>query len=171
MRRPLVVSPRAVVAVLVLAAVLGALAAVGERPDAGGSALGPAAPERQSPGVANASGAFGAHQVYVVGRLDVLREGNVSLPEGTALSTLLDLAERQGFRVDFDDNPGCTYDYVRGIDGLSETASGGWNYYVRLAGASAWDWQDQSAACRGLETGEDLLWCWVEPDERCAVYP
>lgn len=109
------------------------------------------------------------HAVYVVGPTTLLHSGNVSLEDATALAALQTLASAQGFTLDVDDWDGCTFDYVRAIAGHAETASGGWNYYVRST--HDWVWQDEAASCRALAPGEAVLWCWVEPDERCAVQP
>ncbi|MEK6976436.1 MAG: hypothetical protein AABY18_08865 [Candidatus Thermoplasmatota archaeon] len=112
----------------------------------------------------------GRFDVYVVGPTTVLANGTVTLSDADALRVLLALSEQRGFDVNVDDFDGCAYDYVRGIAGHTESATGGWNYYFRRGGGE-WEWQAQAASCAGLESGEDLLWCWVEADERCAVYP
>jgi hypothetical protein len=112
----------------------------------------------------------GEFDVYVVGQSAVLANDTVQVADADALQVLLALAEARGFEVLVDDLDGCAYDYVRGIAGLDESATGGWNYYFRPAGGE-WKWQGQAASCAGLRGGEDVLWCWVEPDERCAVYP
>lgn len=112
----------------------------------------------------------GDFQVYVVGPMDVLAQGRVHVEDADALLALQALAARDNFTVRVDDLAGCAYDYVRGVAGHDETATGGWNYYLRR-GDGAWAWQDHSASCGGLRVGDDVLWCWVEPDEACAVYP
>lgn len=118
---------------------------------------------------ARASGAFA---VYVVGPTQLLHEGTVEVADADALLALQALAARDAFEVVVDDLAGCQYDYVRSVAGHGETATGGWNYYLRPdAPGAQWEWQDQSAACGGLAAGDDVLWCWVEPDEVCAVYP
>lgn len=112
----------------------------------------------------------GPFEVFVVGPTSLLYNGTVQAADADALSVLQALAARDGFTVDVDDLAGCSFDYVRGVAGYAETATGGWNYYLRGEGA-AWAWQDHAASCGGLHAGDDVLWCWVEPDERCAVYP
>ena len=112
----------------------------------------------------------GLFDVYVVGPTTILANGTVDVADADALRVLLALADARGFSVEVDDLDGCAYDYVRGIAGHAESATGGWNYYFRRDGGE-WEWQDRAASCAGLAAGEDVLWCWVEPDERCAVYP
>ena len=112
----------------------------------------------------------GDFQVYVVGPTALLHGGTVHVEDADALLALQALAARDGFTVQVDDLPGCQYDYVRAVAGHGETATGGWNYYLRAPGGD-WAWQDHAASCGGLQEGDDVLWCWVEPDERCAVYP
>ena len=112
----------------------------------------------------------GDFAVFVVGPTALLHNGTVAVDQADALRALLALAQRDGFEVVVDDLAGCTYDYVRAIAGHGETATGGWNYYLRPPGGD-WQWQNRAASCRGLHAGDDVLWCWVEPDERCAVYP
>ena len=112
----------------------------------------------------------GDFDVYVVGPSALLANGTVVVAEADALRVLLALADARGFDVQVDDLEGCAYDYVRGIAGHDESATGGWNYYFREVGGE-WEWQGKAASCSGLRQGEDILWCWVEPDERCAVYP
>jgi hypothetical protein len=121
-----------------------------------------------APGPERPSGAF---DVFVVGPTSLLHNGTVTVRDADALSVLQALAERDGFEVRVDDLAGCSYDYVRGVAGHSESDTGGWNYYVRGAGKAAWAWQDHAASCGGLAAGDDVLWCWVEPDEQCAEYP
>jgi hypothetical protein len=111
----------------------------------------------------------GPFRVFVVGPTSLLHDRTVDVEDATELRVLLALAEAEGFEVVVDDLPGCAMDYVRAIDGLGETATGGWNFYLRRDGG--WDWQGRSASCPGLRAGDDVLWCWVEPDERCAVEP
>lgn len=106
--------------------------------------------------------------VFVVGPQALLASGNVTLLDGDALRALLALAAQQGWTVTWEDRPGCTYDYVRGVAGYEETRSGGWNYY--LHDGQSWRWQSSAASCRTI-LGEPVLWCWVEPDEVCAVWP
>jgi hypothetical protein len=144
-------SARVTVAVLVLAALAGA----------GWWTFAHAPDERR------ASGLF---DVYVVGPSTLLHNGTVSVPDADALAVLQALGHRDGFEVQVDDLAGCSYDYVRAVAGYGETATGGWNYYLRTPG-SDWQWQGQAASCAGLLAGDDVLWCWVEPDERCAVWP
>ena len=109
----------------------------------------------------------GAFAVHVVGPDGPLANGTVALDGANALTALQALAAAQGFTVDVEEQAwigdGCTRHYVRGIAGHDETATGGWNFYVRRAG-EAWEWQSMGAACRGLQPGEDLEWCWVEAD-------
>lgn len=112
----------------------------------------------------------GDFQVYVVGPSVLLHDGTVHVDDADALRVLQALAARDNFTVEVDDLAGCQHDYVRAVDGYGETATGGWNYYLRGDGG-AWEWQDHAASCGGLRAGDDVLWCWVEPDERCAVYP
>lgn len=112
----------------------------------------------------------GSFDVFVVGPTALLANGTVEVVDADALGVLLALADERGFDVQVDDLEGCAYDYVRGIAGHQESATGGWNYYFRRGGGE-WEWQAQAASCAGLRAGEDVLWCWVEPDERCAVYP
>lgn len=111
----------------------------------------------------------GEFAVFVVGTSGLLHNGTVEVEDATELRVLQVLAAQRGFTVEVDDLPGCAMDYVRGINGVRETSSGGWNFYVRDAGE--WEWVGRSAACPGLREGQDVLWCWVEPDERCAVDP
>lgn len=111
----------------------------------------------------------GEFAVHVVGPEGLLHEGTVRVADATELRVLQALADERGFAVHVDDLPGCGMDYVRGIAGHAETTTGGWNYYLRRD--AAWEWQGRSAACPGLRAGDDVLWCWVEPDERCAEYP
>lgn len=118
----------------------------------------------------SASAPSGAFTVHVVGPTTLLHSGTVEVEHATELGVLLALAQRDGFAVRWDDLPGCTYDYVRGIAGHDESAQGGWNYYLREPGAS-WTWQPRSASCPGLQAGNEILWCWVEADEICAAYP
>lgn len=113
--------------------------------------------------------ASGDYRVYVVGPASLLHEGTVSLDEATAWSALMALAAQRAFAVEADDLPGCGQDYVRAVAGHGESADGGgWNYYFR-DGAS-WQWQGQAASCAGI-VGDEVLWCWVDANERCAVYP
>lgn len=112
----------------------------------------------------------GDFEVHVVGPAGPLHAGTVHVADATELAVVLALAERDGFEVQWDDRPGCTYDYVRGIAGHQESATGGWNFYLRSGGGD-WAWQPRSASCPGLQAGDDVLWCWVDADERCAVYP
>lgn len=114
--------------------------------------------------------ATGTFDVYVVGPRTLFANGTVQVDDADALRVLLALADEKGFDVVVDDLDGCSYDYVRGVAGFSESATGGWNYYFR-DGTGGWEWQDQAASCAGLRAGEDVLWCWVEPDEQCAVWP
>lgn len=109
------------------------------------------------------------HAVYVVGPTSLLHAGNITMDSVTALAALQQLAQEQDFAVVADDLPGCSYDYVRGVAGFTESSTGGWNYYV--ASPAGWQWQDEAASCKTLAPGDAVLWCWVEPDERCAVYP
>src|ERR1044072_6941816 len=105
--------------------------------------------------------------VYVVG------PGGAAIANGTVrsqanpLSAVQTLGRERGFSVEVEQQPwigaGCTAAYVRGSAGISETASGGWNYYVRSAGGE-WAWQAEGAACFALQSGQDLEWCWVESD-------
>ena len=120
----------------------------------------------QTPSSGRPNGAF---DVYVVGPTSLLYNGTVDVADADALRALQALGDRDGFVVVVDDLDGCSYDYVRGVAGYDETSTGGWNYYLR-SGAD-WEWQGHAASCGGLHPGDDVLWCWVEPDERCAVYP
>src|SRR5262245_19202924 len=101
--------------------------------------------------------------VYVVGP-DGARMAN-----GTVRSQATPLAavEALGIPVDVERQPwigrGCTAAYVRGIGGVSESGTGGWNYYVRPAGGG-WEWQADGAACFVLHPGQEVEWCWVESD-------
>lgn len=112
----------------------------------------------------------GDFDVYVVGPTSLLANGTVTVGQADALRVLRALADVRGFDVLVNDFDGCAYDYVRGIAGYAESSTGGWNYYFRRDGG-AWEWQGKAASCAGLRQGEEVLWCWVEPDERCAVYP
>ncbi len=112
----------------------------------------------------------GDFDVYVVGGEAMLHNGTVHVAGADALKVLLALGDARGFTVAYDDLAGCAYDYVHGVAGLGESGTGGWNYYLRRDGGD-WDWQPRSASCPGLQSGDDVLWCWVEPDEVCAVYP
>src|SRR5687767_10515307 len=65
--------------------------------------------------------------------------------EGTPFDALQELASVEGFRVDVEEQPwiggGCTAHYVVGIAGHRESATGGWNYYVRAGdrgGGGGW---------------------------------
>ncbi len=113
----------------------------------------------------------GAFAVHVVGPVGGLHGGTVAVEDATELRVLLALAAQEGFDVAWDDMPGCAFDYVRGVAGYGESSTGGWNFYVRHGDAREWVWQPRSAACPGLQAGDAVLWCWVEPDERCATYP
>jgi hypothetical protein len=113
------------------------------------------------------SGEVGEFHVVVVGPGGaILHEGLVH-SVATPLEALRALAEQAGFSVVVERQPwigtGCTAEYVRGIDGIEETASGGWNYYVRSPGGP-WTWQWAGAACHELGPGEQVEWCWVEDD-------
>lgn len=115
----------------------------------------------------------GTFHVYVVGPTSLLSEGNVTLDAADPLRILLAHAAEADFTVGYDDLPGCAQDYVHAVHGHRETATGGWNFYLRAdtPGAS-WAWQPRSASCPGaLQAGDDVLWCWVEPDERCSLWP
>lgn len=112
--------------------------------------------------------------VHVVGPTGGLHNGTVVVEDATELKVLLALADREGFTVVWDDLQGCSFDYVRGVAGYNESSTGGWNFYVRHDGRGStqdWVWQARSASCPGLRSGDAVLWCWVEPDERCAAYP
>lgn len=119
-----------------------------------------------APAPARPSGAF---DVYVVGPEALLYNGTVEVAGADALRVLQALGAAEGFAVQLDDLEGCSYDYVRGVAGYGETTTGGWNYYLRRG--AEWEWQDHAASCGGMRAGDDVLWCWVEPDERCAVFP
>lgn len=113
----------------------------------------------------------GSFDAFVVGPAGLIESGTVEVERATELRVLQALAEQRGFEVEVDDLPGCAMDYVRGVAGHRETSTGGWNFYVRGGAGGDWEWQGRSAACPGLRSGDDVLWCWVEPDERCAAYP
>ena len=87
----------------------------------------------------------GDFEVYVVGPTTLLANGTVHVADADALRALTALAEARGFEVRVDDLDGCAYDYVRGIAGHDESATGGWNYYFRSEGGD-WEWQDQAAS-------------------------
>jgi hypothetical protein len=110
-------------------------------------------------------GAWGG-PVYVVGPDGLLANGTV-VSEATPLSAVEALGTARGFGVEVEQQPwigkGCTAAYVRGIGGVSETGSGGWNYYVRSAGGG-WTWRPEGAACYVLTAGQEVEWCWVESD-------
>lgn len=88
---------------------------------------------------------------------------------GTPYEVLRALAAERGFAVEVEEQPwigpGCTAVYVKGIGPWSESATGGWNYYVRAAGGD-WTWRPEGAACLALQPGQSVKWCWVEGD-RC----
>lgn len=105
-------------------------------------------------------------QVYVVGPGGPFANGTV-VSRATPLSAVEALGALRGFGVEVEQQTwigkGCTAAYVRGIGGVSETASGGWNYYVRSPGGP-WAWRPEGAACYGLSSGQEVEWCWVETD-------
>ncbi len=110
----------------------------------------------------------GAFDVFVVAPDgSTWANGTVIATNATALSVLELLAAQQGFGLDVEFQGGfgvgCAGAYVRGIGDIAETRSGGWNYYTRGAGGD-WTWQAESAACHGLQAGEQVEWCWVEAD-------
>ncbi len=105
--------------------------------------------------------------VHVVGPDGAAFANGTVRSEGTPLAAVQALGALRGFTVDVEQQPwiggGCTAAYVRGIGGVAETASGGWNYYVRSPG-SAWTWRPEGAACYVLSPGQEVEWCWVESD-------
>lgn len=113
--------------------------------------------------------ASGVFPVFVVDATALWLGGNVTLAHGDAFGALLALTEAHGIAVAWDDRPGCTYDYVHGIGELQETNSGGWNFYLDRDGS--WAWQPAAATCTSLHPGDRVLWCWVEADGPCAVWP
>ena len=105
--------------------------------------------------------------VFVVGPDGGMVSNGTVVARGTPLDTLRALASVKGFGVEVEQQPwigtGCTAEYVMGIAGHGETASGGWNYYTRQAG-EAWSWHSAGAACHVLRPGDQVEWCWVESD-------
>lgn len=105
--------------------------------------------------------------VYVVGPDGAVAANGTVHSQATPLAAVQALGQARGFGVEVEQQawigPGCTAAYVRGIGGVSETATGGWNYYVRSAGGD-WTWQADGAACFVLQPRQELEWCWVESD-------
>lgn len=106
-------------------------------------------------------------RIVVVGRDGNVSHEGVVVAEANPLAALQGLALARGFDVEVEDQSwigsGCTRHYVLGIDGQRETATGGWNYYVRQPGAD-WEWGSSGAACFRLDAGDEVEWCWVEFD-------
>lgn len=108
----------------------------------------------------------GDFPVYVVADGEVVANGTVHAP-GTPFEVLRALAGRLGLTLTVEQQTwiggGCTATYVAGIGERRETASGGWNYYVRNDGGD-WTWKPDGAACLALRPGDEVEWCWVEAD-------
>jgi hypothetical protein len=106
-------------------------------------------------------------RVVVVGRDGNVSHDGVVFAEANPLAALHGLALARGFAVEVEDQSwigsGCTRHYVLAIDGQRETATGGWNYYVRQPGGD-WEWGSTGAACFALAAGDEVEWCWVELD-------
>jgi hypothetical protein len=113
------------------------------------------------------SSEVGSFRVVVMGPGgDALADGFVE-SRATPFHALQALARAANVTVEVEQQPwigpGCTAEYVIGIAGIRETATGGWNYYVRPVGG-VWTWQWAGAACHALTPGDEVEWCWVEDD-------
>jgi hypothetical protein len=109
----------------------------------------------------------GRFTVFVVGPEGAAVANGTVIARGTPLEVLQVLAQQRAFTVEVEQQawigPGCTADYVVGIAGHRETATGGWNYYTRQPGKE-WAWGSSGAACHVLSPGDEVEWCWVETD-------
>jgi hypothetical protein len=107
------------------------------------------------------------HFVAVVGPGGaIMANGTIEAEPATPLGALQALGFARGFDVEVEESAGfggCSRHYVVGIAQQRETASGGWNFYVREP-SGAWEWQPAGAACVELDAGDEVEWCWVEGD-------
>lgn len=107
--------------------------------------------------------ARGPHAVEIVGPDGPFWSGTAFA--SSPLEALVGGGDQAAFSIETETSAGfgsgCAGTYVTAIGPYRETASGGWNYYVRGAGDAAWRWGSVSAACYALEPGDDVQWRWV----------